>query len=67
MFEHNYDQFDADAESEEAKEQKRVITEKAKTATARGGKLVYVGSAQDFEKLTGRVRMTRRYRGNIEE
>lgn len=58
-----YNQSDSELESEVTKEQKRVIVEKTKSTRARGGKLVYIGSSQDFEKLTGRVRMTRRYRG----
>lgn len=62
-----YSQSDEEAESEAAKEQKRVIIEKVKSLRARGGRLVFIGSSQDFEKLTGRLRMTRRYRGNIEE
>ncbi len=62
-----YSQSDEEAESEAVKEQKRVIIEKVKSLRARGGRLVFIGSSQDFEKLTGRLRMTRRYRGNIEE
>ncbi len=54
-----YSQSDAELESEAAKEQKNMISQKARAARCRGGRLAFVGSSQDLEAISGN--MTRQY------
>ena len=72
-----YSQSDAESESEAAKERKQKISTRANRAAAMRRdvrpnrrskfepKLVFIGAGSALEQM-GRIRLTRRYSGNIE-